>query len=107
MLLLDFSLVALSRLQKLLCLESHSICYFLRTGGFEGQALDSIFDNCGDGSATVNFVKNTHHIDKEDDRVMEQLEKYERENERLLTYVEKLKERMAEKENQEFSVRMG
>lgn len=45
MLLLDFSLVALSRLQKLLCLESHSICYFLRTGSFEGQALDSIFEH--------------------------------------------------------------
>ena len=45
MLFLDFSLVALSRFQELLCLKSHSICYFLRARSFEGQTLDTVLEH--------------------------------------------------------------
>ena len=61
------------------------------------KALEAIAASCDDNVATVNFVRNTHHLDKSDQNVLNKLEAYEKENERLMLYVENLKTKLAEK----------
>lgn len=61
------------------------------------KALEAIAASCDDNVATVNFVRNTHHLDKSDENVLNKLEAYEKENERLMLYVENLKTKLAEK----------